>query len=81
MTHYELIYVLDDGTEITHNKISKEDKLLFPPDISQKIKPYIEKAYKKNPDDWSYSIIKVYTTGIIEPIYNLPPKKAFNVDL
>lgn len=74
----EIIFVLDDGTELLQEKELKKNLFLFPPNILEKMKPiFIETLY--NIRDWNNSTIRVYQNGTYDIIDNITPELPFNI--
>jgi hypothetical protein len=77
MSRYNLIFVLNDGTELTGRNKINEHLDLFPSGILEKAKPICFDAAKKS-DDWNHSDVRVYQNGKIETKYNIPSEPPFN---
>ena len=79
MNQCEVIFVLNDGTEIIGKGDIEKSIYLFPPNILEIVRPYHDDAQKKT-TDWNNSIIKVYQDGTIETKLNIPQKESFHLD-
>lgn len=77
MGNFKLIFVLNDGTEITGKQKIDEKLDLFPAGILKKVKPICFEAAKQA-EGWNYSIVRVYQSGKVEKELNLPQAEPFN---
>jgi len=75
----DLIFILDDGSEIIGKDSIDKVLHLFPLAILEKVRPIFLDAGRKA-KDWNKSIVKVYQNGRIETKCNIPPDLPFNVD-
>ncbi len=77
MGRYNLIFVLDDGTELIGENEINEHLNKFPSGILDKVEPICIDAASKA-EDWNYSNVRVYQNGQIDTICNIPLDPPFN---
>ncbi|HVA97714.1 MAG TPA: hypothetical protein VNG53_02380 [Bacteroidia bacterium] len=66
----EIIFVLNDGTELLGKEKIDKNISSFPPNILDTIKPIFIEA-SSNTEEWKTSIIRVYQNGEYEVVLNI----------
>lgn len=81
MASCELIFVLNDGTELIGKTAIDENLSLFPLNILETVKPFYLELSSKEITHTNKSVIRVYQNGEIDIKENVPPLLPFYPDL
>ena len=79
MGHCDLIFVMNDGTELVGKKNIDTQLHLFPDGILEKVRPIFFEA-KQKAKNWNYSEVRVYQDGRIVPTYDISSESSYNED-
>jgi hypothetical protein len=77
MINCQLIFILDDGTELIGKEDVHKHIHLFPAGIEERIRPIYFDTMNKT-ENWNKSIFRVYQDGTYKIDLNLPPDTPLN---
>ena len=75
----DLIFVLNDGTELMGKEKIEQNIHLFPPNILETVKPVFFQTLQEV-KGWNKSVIRVFQDGRYSIIENIPPDLPFSIN-